>query len=253
METNQTLEALIQASPLPILTMDLDQKVTLWNPAVERIFGWSSNEVLGRICPIVPNTEQNGLIPAIERGLQNEVVTDFEMRVLKKDGTLIDVGLWGAMLQDAEGEVYGVMAVLEDLTDRKQAEETLRDLAVMEERNRMAREIHDTLAQGFTGIVLQLEAAEQASEGSPAEVPTTSRVPRTWPGKASRRPEDRSGTCCRRPLSSALWASPYKKRSAGSPPRAGRGPPSTSSATPGLCLPKSRRPCSVSARSPLPT
>lgn len=36
------------------------------------------------------------------------------------------------------------------------------DLAVLEERNRMAREIHDTLAQGFTGIVLQLEAAEQA-------------------------------------------------------------------------------------------
>ncbi len=37
-----------------------------------------------------------------------------------------------------------------------------RDIAVLEERNRMAREIHDTLAQGFTGIVLQLEAAEQA-------------------------------------------------------------------------------------------
>lgn len=35
-------------------------------------------------------------------------------------------------------------------------------MAVIEERNRMAREIHDTLAQGFTGIVLQLEAAEQA-------------------------------------------------------------------------------------------
>jgi nitrate/nitrite-specific signal transduction histidine kinase len=37
-----------------------------------------------------------------------------------------------------------------------------RDMAVIEERNRIAREIHDTLAQGFTGIVLQLEAAEQA-------------------------------------------------------------------------------------------
>lgn len=37
-------------------------------------------------------------------------------------------------------------------------------IAVMEERNRMAREIHDTLAQGFTGIILQLEAAEQALE-----------------------------------------------------------------------------------------
>jgi signal transduction histidine kinase len=37
-----------------------------------------------------------------------------------------------------------------------------RDMAVIEERNRMAREIHDTLAQGFAGVVLQLEAAEQA-------------------------------------------------------------------------------------------
>ncbi|MBM3153900.1 MAG: HAMP domain-containing protein [Chloroflexi bacterium] len=42
-----------------------------------------------------------------------------------------------------------------------------RQIAVMEERNRMAREIHDTLAQGFTGIILQLEAAEQSlSHGS---------------------------------------------------------------------------------------
>ncbi|MCX6004236.1 MAG: histidine kinase [Chloroflexi bacterium] len=37
-----------------------------------------------------------------------------------------------------------------------------RSMAVTEERNRMAREIHDTLAQGFTGIILQLEATEQA-------------------------------------------------------------------------------------------
>ena len=46
-----------------------------------------------------------------------------------------------------------------------------RELAVLEERNRMAREIHDTMAQGFTGIVLQLEAAEQAFEEAPAELP----------------------------------------------------------------------------------
>ena len=38
--------------------------------------------------------------------------------------------------------------------------ERTRELAVMEERNRLAREIHDTIAQGLTGIILQLEAAE---------------------------------------------------------------------------------------------
>ena len=42
-----------------------------------------------------------------------------------------------------------------------------RDMAVLEERNRMAREIHDTLAQGFTSIVIQLEAGEDSLEGDP--------------------------------------------------------------------------------------
>jgi len=45
-----------------------------------------------------------------------------------------------------------------------------RQMAVMEERNRMAREIHDTLAQGFSGIILQLEAAEQALSGDTPSV-----------------------------------------------------------------------------------
>jgi len=48
--------------------------------------------------------------------------------------------------------------------------EETRQLAVMDERNRMAREIHDTLAQGFTGIILQLEAADQALNERPSEL-----------------------------------------------------------------------------------
>ena len=71
---------------------------------------------------------------------------------------------------DAEGNSLGVMGIIHDITERKQAEQTMRELAVVEERNRMAREIHDTLAQGFTGIVLQLEAAEQVLDGGHAEV-----------------------------------------------------------------------------------
>ncbi|UCH50971.1 MAG: GAF domain-containing protein [Chloroflexota bacterium] len=48
--------------------------------------------------------------------------------------------------------------------------EETRQIAVMEERNRMAREIHDTLAQGFSGIILQLEAAEQTLGGEDSDV-----------------------------------------------------------------------------------
>ena len=59
---------------------------------------------------------------------------------------------------------------------RRMAEQNLRiseahrQTAVLEERNRMARDIHDTLAQGFTGVIVQLEAAKSAfANGSSAE------------------------------------------------------------------------------------
>jgi signal transduction histidine kinase len=55
-----------------------------------------------------------------------------------------------------------------DLTERKRAEEA-RQTAVLEERSRMAREIHDTLAQAFTGILLQLGAAERVLADAPAQ------------------------------------------------------------------------------------
>ena len=73
-------------------------------------------------------------------------------------------------VRDESGDVVGLIGVSTDITERKQAEKTMRDLAIVEERNRMAREIHDTLAQGFTGIVLQLEAAEQALEDGSADI-----------------------------------------------------------------------------------
>jgi nitrate/nitrite-specific signal transduction histidine kinase len=64
-----------------------------------------------------------------------------------------------------EADVYTAQTLADQLAvaiDNARLYDETRQMAVMEERNRMAREIHDTLAQGFSGIILQLEAAEQA-------------------------------------------------------------------------------------------
>ena len=53
-ETTHTLQTLIQASPLAIITLDLDFKITLWNPGAERMLGWKESEVLGGHLPCVP-------------------------------------------------------------------------------------------------------------------------------------------------------------------------------------------------------
>ena len=50
-ETTHTLQTLIQASPLAIITLDLDFKISLWNPGAERMFGWKESEVLGGYLP----------------------------------------------------------------------------------------------------------------------------------------------------------------------------------------------------------
>ncbi len=66
-----------------------------------------------------------------------------------------------------EADLFTVQTLADQLAvaiENARIYEETRQMAVMEERNRMAREIHDTLAQGFSGIILQLEAAEQALE-----------------------------------------------------------------------------------------
>jgi PAS domain S-box-containing protein len=87
-----------------------------------------------------------------------------EAALMRKNGEKVEVEAQLGVIR-LQG-VPHLLAIVRDVSERQRAQEALlsqtRDLALLEERNRMAREIHDTLAQGFTGIVVQLEAAEQA-------------------------------------------------------------------------------------------
>ena len=65
--------------------------------------------------------------------------------------------------EDASGQVVEsqhIIAMVRDITEHRQAELAERELALVEERNRLAREIHDSLAQGLTTIIWQLNASE---------------------------------------------------------------------------------------------
>lgn len=172
-EADQMVRALIQSSPIAIIANDLDEKVRVWNPAAERIFGWTKQEILGHSYPLIPAEQQEEKTTIVYRTLKGEMLNGLETYRQKKDGSMIKVAIWTSPLRDAKGEINGVMGVVMDLTERKLAEEKLlrqvQEVAVLGERNRMAQEIHDTIAQGFTQIVLQLEAAEQAMDKKPGK------------------------------------------------------------------------------------
>ncbi|MBI2458383.1 MAG: PAS domain S-box protein, partial [candidate division NC10 bacterium] len=125
-EAKETLQALIQASPLAILAIDPAGNVRMWNRAAEQTFGWSEHEVVGRPLPIVPEEKQEEFRALRQRVLQNEAFTGMELRRRRRDGSLIEVSLSTAPLHDAKGDITGIMAILEDITQRKRAEDKLR-------------------------------------------------------------------------------------------------------------------------------
>jgi len=124
-ETFAKLHALIDASPLPILALSPDGTVTLWNPAAERVFGWTLDETLGKFLPFVPEDKLDEFCMLRERVMKGDGFSGVEITRRKKDGSPIEISLSTAPLRDNRGSITGIMAVVEDITGRKQAKEQL--------------------------------------------------------------------------------------------------------------------------------
>ena len=119
---SRILATLIEASPLAIVTFDPEGVVTMWNPAAERIFGWSENEALGTHLPFVPAEKQEEFLALRRRALLGEVFTEPELHRRRADGSPIVVSVSTSPLRRPDGTIYGIMSILMDITERKVAE-----------------------------------------------------------------------------------------------------------------------------------
>jgi PAS domain S-box-containing protein len=123
--SSNAVRAVIHASPLAIVVLDHDGKITAWNPAAQRIFGWSAEEVLGQAPPFIAEDDQTEASALRHGDRSGEAHGGLEMRLQRKDGTLINVSLWTAPLRDSTDECVGFLTLYQDVTERKRAEEGL--------------------------------------------------------------------------------------------------------------------------------
>ncbi len=128
LEAEASFQAVVQAAPLAVYSLDTNGNVQIWNPASERIFGWTQAEVIGRPPPTVPAEDRGEYAALFRKCLRGESLSGIEVRRRCKDGRTIDTKIFTAPLLDPSGEIVGTMAMLEDITERKAAEQQLNSL-----------------------------------------------------------------------------------------------------------------------------
>lgn len=128
------LAAIVQSSDDAIISKGLDGVVTSWNEAAERIFGYTSDEMIGvsitRIIPADRLDEEPKIIRQLVRG---ERIDHFETERVRKDGQRISVSLTISPVKDSRGNVIGISKIARDISRQKKADEVTAKLAAIVE------------------------------------------------------------------------------------------------------------------------
>ncbi|MGG6295569.1 ATP-binding protein [Leptolyngbya sp. AN02str] len=121
--SQQRNQLLVQQTPLAIIEWNIDQQITSWNPAAEKIFGYTQDEVLGRpIQLLVPESIQAQIEKISSEILVQKGSNSSVNENVTKDGRTIFCAWYNCPLVNEAGELIGVASLADDITDQKTAE-----------------------------------------------------------------------------------------------------------------------------------
>ncbi|MBD2468897.1 AAA family ATPase [Nostoc sp. FACHB-145] len=166
-EREQELRVITDALPVCITYVDADQRYRFVNRTYEEWFHCSRGEILGKhICESLGEAAYQVVQPYINQALAGQITT-YEADIPCVFGKKY---ISNSLIPDFDdnGQVKGYYGLITDISDRKRAEEA----SILEERNRMAREIHDTLAQAFTGILVHMGTVSRLVATNPQAIQT---------------------------------------------------------------------------------
>jgi PAS domain S-box-containing protein len=123
-EAAQRLAAIVESSDDAILAKDLDGTIITWNRGAERLFGYTSDEAIGKpvamLVPIDRQDEERDILARIRRG---DHIDHYETIRRRKDGSLIEISLSVSPIRNRDGRITGASKIARDITERRRAEE----------------------------------------------------------------------------------------------------------------------------------
>jgi len=119
-ETKRSLEQLVRSAGDAIISVDHDDMIQGWNPAAERIFGWTRQQAVGRpLTTILPEEPYAAARAVLSRA---EPVTTFEVTTKRDDDRVLNLAVTLSSLTGREGTLEGMLAIVHDTTVQKELE-----------------------------------------------------------------------------------------------------------------------------------
>ncbi len=143
-----------------IFMLDPSGRVATWNPGARRLKGWEADEIIGRhFSAFYPAEDVAAGKPQRElKEAAREGRIEDEGWRLRKDGSRFWASVVISAIRDEDGELIGFAKVTRDLTSRVDAETAARRLGLLEDRERIARDVHDSVIYNLFAIGLRLQA-----------------------------------------------------------------------------------------------
>src|SRR5439155_12434640 len=158
--------ALVQHSHDAIIGKTMDGTITSWNPAAERLYGYTAAEAVGRNINILIPADRSGELDAIMTKLKaGQPIEPFETVRLRRDGTICDMSLTISPIKDNEDRIVGASVIARDITERKRTEKHLRETQKLESLGLIAGGVAHDFNNLLVGI---LGNASLALDSTPA-------------------------------------------------------------------------------------
>jgi PAS domain S-box-containing protein len=126
----QILWSIVESSNDSIITVNLDGIISSWNKSAERLFGYTVEEVIGKLVTILIPPERHDEEPTIlARIKRGQRIHHYETVRQRKDGSLIDISLTVSPIKSAQGKIVGAAKISRDITERKRGDERIATLA----------------------------------------------------------------------------------------------------------------------------